>query len=152
MDEYITNLSTDDIDKEIVERYKKVEAELLETKKKLDEKSKIYLDQKHQLEDLLIETKDLKEKYNNQQNLIKFYESKSNETTEKEETDPEKKDKIKQLEIKIMNLNEKIKELEESIIKKDNELEVVNQELEEEKEIGNKALDMINEKMKKLKN
>ena len=71
----------------------KVEAELLETKEKLDEKSKIYWDQKHQLEDLLIETKDLKEKYNNQQNLIKFYESKLNETTEKEEIDP--KERIK---------------------------------------------------------
>ena len=38
-----------------------------------------------------------------------------------------------------MNLNDKIKELEESIITKDNTLEVVNQELKEEREISSKA-------------
>ena len=148
MDEYITNINTDDIgDEELLNKLKKVEAELSETKSKLDEKSKLCLEQKHQLEDLFIETKDLKEKYNHQKNLIQFYEEKaSNDTSAEVETDPDKKDKIKQLEIKIMNLNEKVRELEESIIKKDNELEVVKQELEEEKEISNKALDMINEK------
>ena len=49
-----------------------------------------------------------------------------------------------------MNLNEKIKELEESVIKKDNELEVVKQELEDEKEISQKALEMINEKEEEI--
>ena len=153
MDEYITNINTDDIgDEELLNKLKKAEAELSETKSKLDEKTKLCLEQKHQLEDLFIETKDLKEKYNNQTNLLKFYEEKSSaEAASEIETDPEKKDKIKQLEIKIMNLNDKIKELEESIIKKDNELDVVKQELEEEKEIGNKALDLINEKEEEIR-
>ena len=150
MDEYISNINTDDIgEDELLNKLKKVQAELAETKSNLDEKTKLYLDQKHQYEDLLIETKDLKEKYNNQENLLKFYEEKVS-SHEKEssqaETDPEKKDKIKQLEIKIMNLNEKIKELEELKIKEDNELEVVKQELEEEKEITGKAIEEINEK------
>jgi lipid II:glycine glycyltransferase (peptidoglycan interpeptide bridge formation enzyme) len=48
--------------------------------------------------------------------------------------------------MKIMNLNDKIKELEEQMIKKDNELEVVKQELEEEKEISQKAVETISEK------
>ena len=152
MDEYITNINTDDIsDEELLNKLKKVEQELSETKSKLDEKTKLCLEQKHQLEDLYIETSDLKEKYNNQKNLLKFYEDKtSNDASTEVETDPEKKDKIKQLEIKIMNLNEKVKDLEESIIKKDNELEVVKQELEEEKEISNKALDLINEKEEEI--
>ena len=152
MDEYITNINTDDIsDEELLNKLKKVEQELSETKSKLDEKTKLCLEQKHQLEDLYIETSDLKEKYNNQKNLLKFYEDKtSNDASTEVETDPEKKDKIKQLEIKIMNLNEKVKDLEESIIKKDNELEVVKHELEEEKEISNKALDLINEKEEEI--
>ena len=50
MDEYITNINTDDIgDEELLNKLKKVEAELSETKSKLDEKSKLCLDQKHQL-------------------------------------------------------------------------------------------------------
>ena len=51
-----------------------------------------------------------------------------------------------------MNLNDKIKELEESIITKDNTLEVVNQELEEEREISSKALELINEKEEEIEN
>ena len=39
----------------------------------------------------------------------------------------------------------------ESIIKKDNEIEVIKQELEEEKEISNKALEMISEKDDEIK-
>lgn len=50
-----------------------------------------------------------------------------------------------------MNLNDKIKELEESIIAKDNELEVVKQELEEEKDMNGKALDMINDYENEIK-
>ena len=150
MEEYITNLNTDDLgDEELLNKIKKAESELSEVKTQLDEKSKLCLDQKHQLEDLFIENKDLKEKYKNQQNLLNFYEEKNKD--EETETDPEKKDKIKQLEIKIMNLNEKIKELEESIIKKDNELEVAKQELEEEKEISNKAVEMLSEKEEEIK-
>ena len=151
-DDYISNINTDDIgEDELIEKLKKMEAELSETKSKLDEKAKLCLDQKHQLEDLFIETKDLKEKYNNQQNLIKFYEDKSNADSSEAEIDPEQKEKIKQLEIKMMKLNDKIKELEESIIKKDNEIEVIKQELEEEKEISNNALEMISEKDDEIK-
>ena len=101
-EEYITNINTEDLgDEEVLEKLKKAEAELTKVKSELDEKSKLCLEQKHQLEDLFIETKDLKEKYNNQQSLIKFYEDKSNADSSEAETDPEKKDKIKQLEIKI---------------------------------------------------
>ena len=90
--EYITNINIDDIGEDaLLEKIKNVEAELSETKSKLNEKTKLYLDQKHQLEDLFIETKDLKEKYNNQQKLLKFYEDKSNESSSGTEIDPEKK-------------------------------------------------------------
>ena len=93
MEEYITNINTDDIgDEELLNKLKKVETELSETKTQLDEKTKLCLEQKHQLEDLFIETKDLKEKYANQTNLLKFYEDKaSNEANAETETDPEKK-------------------------------------------------------------
>jgi len=55
------------------------------------------------------------------------------------ETNPEKKDKIKQLEIKNMKLEEKIKELEENKIKMENDYDVITQQLDEEKAIGQKA-------------
>ena len=147
-DEYITNLNTNDLDdNNLLNKLKKIEEELSNIKKQLDEKNKLCLSQKHKIEDLSIEIKDLKEKNNNQSNLIKFYEEKSkNEEDSEIETDPEKKDKIKQKEIQIMKLNEKIKELEEASIKKDNDIEVIKQELEEEKEISQKALEIINEK------
>ena len=114
-DEYITNMPSELLEEGAA--LKKTQEELAKVKAELDEKNKLCLSQKHQIEDLNIESKDLKEKLNNQNNLIKFYEDKA----EKEgvEQDPEKKDIIKQLEIQIMNLNEKIKELEESIIKKE---------------------------------
>ena len=152
-DEYITNINTDDLGETENELLKEKHKELQEVKAKLEEKEKLFLEQKHQIEDLLIENKDLKEKYNNQQNLIKFYEEKAkNEGVNTEdENDPEKKDKIKKLGIEIMNLNDKIKELEESIIAKDNELEVVKQELEEEKDMNGKALDMINDYENEIK-
>ena len=150
-DEYLTNLNTDD--NELLTKLKRKEEELTKIKSELDEKSKLCLSQKHKIEDLTIENNDLVKKYDNQQNLLKFYEEKASKEEDSEiETDPEKKDKIKQLEIKIMNLNEKIKELEESLIKKDNDLEVIAQELEEEKEIGAKALDLINEKEEEIEN
>ena len=149
-DEYITNLNIDNND-EISDKLKKTEQELSDTKKVLDEKNKLCLTQKHKIEDLTIEVNYLKEKNNNQNKLIKFYEEKVKKEIESEiETDPEKKDKIKVLEIKIMNLNEKIKELEESLIKKQAELEVKLEELEEEREISQKALEMINEKEEEI--
>ena len=151
-DEYITNMNTTDIDdNEMIKKLKKNEEELSKIKSQLDEKNKLYLSQKHKIEDLSIENKDLQEKFNNQKNLLKFYEEKAEkENNAEEETDPEKKDKIKQLEIKIMKLNEKIKELEEAAIKKDNDLEVIKQELEEEKEISQKAAEMIAEKEEEI--
>ena len=149
-DEYMSNTSDID-DSGLINKIKQTEEELSKIRKELDEKNKLCLSQKHKIDDLSIEVKDLKEKNNNQNNLIKFYEEKSKKEEDSEiETDPEKKDKIKQLEIKIMNLNEKIRELEESIIKKDNDFDVVKQELEEEKEINQHALEMINEKEEEI--
>ena len=147
---FLSNNEIGDFD--LLNQLRKYETELSETKSQLSEKTRLYLDQKHQFEDLFIETKDLKEKYSNQQNLLKFYEEKvSNDISTEIENDPIKKDKIKQLEIKLMNLNEKIKEFEELIIKKDNEIEVLAQDLQEEKEISNKALDMIDDKDEEIK-
>ena len=142
-DEYMTNMNTDDT--ELLNKLKNKEEELTKVKAELEEKNQLCLTQKLKIEDFTIEKKDLEAKFKNQENLIKFYEERLKKD-EEEETDPEKKDKIKQLDMQIMKLNDKIKELEESIIKKDNELEVVKQELEEEKEISQNALELINEK------
>ena len=115
-EEYITNINTDDLGDTENELLKEKHKELSEVKAKLEEKEKLCLEQKHQIEDLLIENKDLKEKYNNQQNLIKFYEekAKNEEISAEDETDPEKKDKIKKLGIQIMNLNDKLQKFIES--------------------------------------
>jgi len=91
---------------ETIKKLKKAETELAEVKKNLDEKNKLCLSQKHDIEDMTIELKNLGDKIKNQEKLIKFYQEKS-EQEENEETDPEKKDKIKQLEIKNMKLTKK---------------------------------------------
>ena len=147
-DEYITNMNTNDIidENETIVKLNKAEAELAEVKRNLDEKNKLCLDQKHQIEDFTIEVKNLNEKLKNQENLIKFYQEKSEQEDNYTETDPEKKDKIKQLEIKLMKSNEKIKELEENKIKLTNDYDVIQQELDEEKAINQKALEYINDK------
>ena len=74
-DEYITNMNPNDImdENEPIQKLKKAEAELAEMKNNLDEKNKLYLSQKHQIEDFTIEVKNLNDKLKNQENLIKFY-------------------------------------------------------------------------------
>ena len=100
-DEYITNMNPNDImdENEPIQKLKKAEAELAEMKNNLDEKNKLCLSQKHQIEDFTIEVKNLNDKLKNQENLIKFYQEKSEQEDNDTETDPEKKGKIKQLEI-----------------------------------------------------
>ena len=147
-DEYITNMNTEDIldDNEPLAKLKIAQAELESTKQQLDEKNKLCMNQKHQIDDFVIEVKDLNDKLKNKENLIKFYQEKSEQENDETETDPEKKDKIKQLEIKNMKLEEKIKELEENKIKMENDYDVITQQLDEEKAIGQKALEFIAEK------
>ena len=106
-----TRRSFDDLDdNELPNKLKKAQDELIKMKAELDEKNKLCLTQKHTIEDLNIEKKDLEEKFNNQKKLLDFYDEKAKKE-EEDEKDPEKRDKIKQLEMKIMNLNDKIKDL-----------------------------------------
>ena len=118
----------------------------------LREKTRLYLEQKHQYEDLYIEVNNLKEKNKNQEKLLKFYEEKvsKNYSIEKE-NNQKQKNKIKKLEEKIVNLNTKIKGMEGLMIKKNNELVILKQDLKQEKEISNKSLDLINEKDEEIK-
>ena len=147
-DEYISNMNSNDIidENETLQKLKKTEAELVENKNILEEKNKLCLTQKHQIEEYIIEVNNLNDKIKNQENLIKFYQDKSEQEENETETDPEKKDKIKQLEIKNFKLSETIKELEENKIKLENDYDVLEQELEEEKAINQKALEYITEK------
>ena len=89
-DEYITNMNTNDIidENETIVKLNKAEAELAEVKRNLDEKNKLCLDQKHQIEDFTIEVKNLNEKLKNQENLIKFYQEKSEQEDNDTETNP----------------------------------------------------------------
>ena len=158
-DEYDKNNNKNDIIEENAQKnkLKKAEEELVEIKHKLEERNKLCLSQKLQIEDFTIEIKNLNGKLKSQENLIKFYQEKSEQEEEyiEKEISPEKKDKIKQLEIKNMKLNEKIKELEQNKIKLKNDYEVLQQELEEEKSLNKKALDELRkkyeEKIKSLK-
>ena len=62
MDEYLTNLNTSDLDDtELLNKLKQKEEELNKIKKELDEKSKLCLSQKHKIEDLSIEKKDMED-------------------------------------------------------------------------------------------
>ena len=129
-DEYTKNNNKNDIneDNEQKNKLKKAEEELIEIKHKLEEKNQLCLSQKLQIEDFTIELKNLNGKLKTQENLIKFYQERSEqeEIIETTELDPEKKDKIKQLEIKNMKLSEKIKELEQNKIKTENDYKFYN--------------------------
>ena len=105
-DEYITNVNTEDLgDEGLLEKLKKAESELTTVKTELEEKSKLCLEQKHKLDELSLENNNLKDENKNLQNMIDFFES----VEKKDNSEPEEKEKIKELEIKIMNINEKIK-------------------------------------------
>ena len=109
-DEYITNVNTEDLgDEGLLEKLKKAESELTTVKTELEEKSKLCLEQKHKLDDINQENTKLQGQIDNLSDLLKFYE----EAEKQEEGDSEDKKRIKELEIKITNLEEKIKENEE---------------------------------------
>ena len=77
--------NTSDIDDSgLINKIKQTEEELSKIRKELDEKNKLCLKQKHEIENLTIEIKDLKENNNNQNNLIKFYEEKSKKEEDSE--------------------------------------------------------------------
>ena len=106
--EYITNNDTDELtDEETLKKLKKVEEELSKVKSELDEKSKLCLEQKHKIDELTGEYNNLKSEKDNLQDLVHFYE----EVEKPDETDPKEKEKIKELEIKIINLEDKKKRI-----------------------------------------
>ena len=90
-----------------------IKNEIITLKSELDEKNKLVINQKNQIENLEIKNKNLENK------LIELYEDK-NEENLKMEIAPEKKEEIQQLKIKIIKLNENLK--------------ILNQQLNEEKE------------------
>ena len=113
--EYLSNINTDDIsDEELLKKLKKLETELSEVKTELDKKSKLCLEQEHKIDDLTLEKNNLTEEKNNLQELVNFYEEDSGKP---EKTDNKDNDKIKELEIKIINLEEKSKEKDDKIKK-----------------------------------
>lgn len=77
-EEYITNMTATDLDdNELPNKLKKAQDELIKMKAELDEKNKLCLTQKHNIEDLTIEKKDLETKFNNQKKLLDFYDEKA---------------------------------------------------------------------------
>ena len=151
-DQYITNITGEE-DDDIVNKLKSLQEELENANNELQQKNKTILDQKHSIDDLTIEIKTLTEKNQSQLNLIKFYEENEdkNQNASPEDIDNKNKEKIKELEIKIMNLNDKISDLEAELIKKDNQLEVAREELDEQVNLGDKLLNLMNEKEEELK-
>ena len=82
--------------------------------------------------------------------MIKFYQKKYEQEENGTETDSEKKDKINQLEIKLMKSNEKIKELEENIIINQKALEYINDKDDEIEELKKKIGGTTGETIKKM--
>ena len=108
--EYITNNDTDDLgEDEILTKLKKAEEELSAVKAQLDEKNKLCLDQTHKIEEMTLENKNLKDENTNLQNLLQFYEDNEEKPNQPNESESKDKEKIKELEIQIMNLEETIK-------------------------------------------
>lgn len=143
-DDYITNMATADdiLDDDLLKKAVGLQEELESTKQSLQEKSKICLEQKHKIEDMIIEIKNLKETNKNQANLIQFYENE--EDLKNKDSIPD--EKVKLLEKTIESLNKRINDLEETIISKNNELEIAKADLDEQEKISEKMLNMITEK------
>ena len=75
------------IDEESLKKLKKVEEELSKVKSKLEQKSKLCLEQKHKIDELTGEYNNLKSEKDNLQDLVNFYEA----------VEVEKPDEIKEL-------------------------------------------------------
>ena len=139
-DNYITNIQEDDqlLDSDLAEKIHQLEAENESLKIQSSESSKKIMTQKHELENMEIELSNKNNTIKSLEGLINFYQ-------QEKESNNEGNDKYQEYE-------EKIKNLEESLIVKNQKIEEVKKDLNEQYAVNEKLINALTEKEEINKN
>ena len=140
-DSYLSNIGAEDdaVDLELLDRINQLEIDNEKFKIEIKDLKKENLEQKHTIEDLQIEAVHNSETIKNQNGLIKFYKQ---YRTEHEDNTEQKR---------MLEYEEKIKSLEESISIKNKKMEDLNKELQEQSSLNEKLVDVITNKEETIK-
>ena len=140
-DSYLSNIGNemDNIDLEILDKINQLEIDNEKLKIEIKELKKENLEQKHRIQDLVIESDHNLETIKNQNGLINFYKQYRLE----HENGAEQK--------KIAQYEEKIKSLEESLSIKNKKIDELNKEIQEQSSLNEKLVDVISNKEEAIK-
>ena len=140
-DSYLSNIGAEDdgADLEMLDKINQLEIDNEKFKIEINELKKENLQQKHTIEDLQIEADNYTQTIKNQNGLIKFYKQ---YRTEHEDNAEQKR---------MLEYEEKIKSLEESISIKNKKMEDLNKELQEQSALNEKLVDVITNKEEAIK-
>ena len=135
-DNYLSNIGNDmdNLDLEMLDKINQLEIDNEKYKIEIKDLKKENLDQKHRIQDLEIEADHNLETIKNQNGLIKFYKQ---YRLEHENEDEQKK---------IAQYEEKIKSLEESLSIKNQKIDELNKEIQEQSSLNEKLVDVITNK------
>ena len=140
-DSYLSNIGAEDdgADLEMLDKINQLEIDNEKFKIEINDLKKENLQQKHTIEDLQIEADNYTQTIKNQNGLIKFYKQ---YRTEHEDNAEQKR---------MLEYEEKIKSLEESISIKNKKMEDLNKELQEQSALNEKLVDVITNKEETIK-
>ena len=141
-DSYISNIQEDDqiLDSDLLEKIHQLEAENETLKLKLSEGDKKIISQKHQIENMEIEFSNKNNTIKSLEGLIQFYQQEKGSNKEEENIN------------KYQEYEDKIKNLEESITIKNQKIEQIKQDLNEQYSVNEKLINALTEKEEINKN
>ena len=141
-DSYISNIQEDDqiLDSDLLEKIHQLETENESLKLKLSEGDKKIISQKHQIENMEIEFSNKNNEIKSLEGLIQFYQQEKGSNKEEENNN------------KYQEYEDKIKNLEESITIKNQKIEQIKQDLNEQYSVNEKLINALTEKEEINKN
>ena len=142
-DSYISNIQEDDqiLDSDLLEKIHQLETENESLKLKLSEEDKKMISQRHQIENMEIEFSNKNNTIKSLEGLIQFYQQEKGSNKEEEDNNS-----------KYQEYEDKIKNLEESIIIKNQKIEQIKQDLNEQYSVNEKLINALTEKEEINKN
>ena len=141
-DSYISNIQEDDqiLDSDLLEKIHQLETENESLKLKLSEEDKKMISQKHQIENMEIEFSNKNNTIKSLEGLIQFYQQEKGSSKDEDNNN------------KYQEYEDKIKNLEESIIIKNQKIEQIKQDLNEQYSVNEKLINALTEKEEINKN
>jgi len=141
-DSYISNIQEDDqiLDSDLLEKIHQLETENESLKLKLSEEDKKMISQKHQIENMEIEFSNKNNTIKSLEGLIQFYQQEKGSNKDEEDNN------------KYQEYEDKIKNLEESITIKNQKIEQIKQDLNEQYSVNEKLINALTEKEEINKN